>query len=234
VTPTIEHRRILVVDDESQITRVLRTSLSSQGYDIRVANDGETALEIMKDWTPELVITDLSMPNMDGLELCRHLRLKSRVPIIVLSVRGQERTKVDALDAGADDYITKPFGIEELLARVRASLRRVPVNEGNQPTLIEIGDFRIDLPAHKITVRENEVHLTPKEFDLLVYLARHSGKVITHRALLTAIWGGQNSEQVEYLRVFVGQLRKKLEPDTASPRYIVTEPWVGYRFEPGE
>jgi two-component system KDP operon response regulator KdpE len=149
-------------------------------------------------------------------------------------VRGQERTKVDALDAGADDYITKPFGIEELLARVRASLRRVPVNEGNQPTLIEIGDFRIDLPAHKITVRENEVHLTPKEFDLLVYLARHSGKVITHRALLTAIWGGQNSEQVEYLRVFVGQLRKKLEPDTASPRYIVTEPWVGYRFEPGE
>jgi len=234
VTPTIEHRRILVVDDESQITRVLRTSLSSQGYDIRVANDGETALEIMKDWTPELVITDLSMPNMDGLELCRHLRLKSRVPIIVLSVRGQERTKVDALDAGADDYITKPFGIEELLARVRASLRRVPVNEGNQPTLIEIGDFRIDLPAHKITVRENEVHLTPKEFDLLVYLARHSGKVITHRTLLTAIWGGQNSEQVEYLRVFVGQLRKKLEPDTASPRYIVTEPWVGYRFEPGE
>jgi two-component system KDP operon response regulator KdpE len=234
VTPAIEHRRILVVDDESQITRVLRTSLSSQGYDIRVANDGETALEIMKDWTPELVITDLSMPNMDGLELCRHLRLKSRVPIIVLSVRGQERTKVDALDAGADDYITKPFGIEELLARVRASLRRVPVNEGNQPTLIEIGDFRIDLPAHKITVRENEVHLTPKEFDLLVYLARHSGKVITHRALLTAIWGGQNSEQVEYLRVFVGQLRKKLEPDTASPRYIVTEPWVGYRFEPGE
>jgi two-component system KDP operon response regulator KdpE len=234
VTPAIEHRRILVVDDESQITRVLRTSLSSQGYDIRVANDGETALEIMKDWTPELVITDLSMPNMDGLELCRHLRLKSRVPIIVLSVRGQERTKVDALDAGADDYITKPFGIEELLARVRASLRRVPVNEGNQPTLIEIGDFRIDLPAHKITVRENEVHLTPKEFDLLVYLARHSGKVITHRTLLTAIWGGQNSEQVEYLRVFVGQLRKKLEPDTASPRYIVTEPWVGYRFEPGE
>lgn len=234
MTPAIEHRRILVVDDESQITRVLRTSLSSQGYDIRVANDGETALEIMKDWTPELVITDLSMPNMDGLELCRHLRLKSRVPIIVLSVRGQERTKVDALDAGADDYITKPFGIEELLARVRASLRRVPVNEGNQPTLIEIGDFRIDLPAHKITVRENEVHLTPKEFDLLVYLARHSGKVITHRTLLTAIWGGQNSEQVEYLRVFVGQLRKKLEPDTASPRYIVTEPWVGYRFEPGE
>ncbi len=230
----IEHRRILVVDDEPQITRVLRTSLSSQGYDIRVANDGETALEIMKNWSPELVITDLSMPNMDGLELCRNLRLKSRVPIIVLSVRGQERTKVDALDAGADDYITKPFGIEELLARVRANLRRVPMDEDNQPSLIELGDFHIDLHARKVTVRENEVHLTPKEFDLLVYLARHSGKVITHRTLLTAIWGGQNSEQVEYLRVFVGQLRKKLEPDTASPRYIVTEPWVGYRFEPGQ
>jgi two-component system KDP operon response regulator KdpE len=228
-----EHRRILVVDDEPQITRVLRTSLSSQGYDIRVANDGETALEIMKDWTPDLVITDLSMPNMDGLELCRRLRLSTKIPIIVLSVKGEEKTKVQALDAGADDYVTKPFGIEELLARVRASLRRVPaVNE--EVSLIEIGDFRIDLAAHKVEVRRREVHLTPKEFDLLVYLARHPGKVATHRALLSAIWGGQSTEQVEYLRVFVGQLRKKLEPETSSPRYIVTEPWVGYRFEPGE
>src|SRR5262244_1973625 len=134
-----EHRRILVVDDEPQITRVLRTSLSSHGYDIRVANDGETALEIMKDWTPDLVITDLSMPNMDGLELCRKLRLTSQVPIIVLSVRGEERVKVQALDAGADDYVTKPFGIEELLARVRANLRRIPV-EGKEPSLIEVGD----------------------------------------------------------------------------------------------
>jgi two-component system KDP operon response regulator KdpE len=228
-----EHRRILVVDDEPQITRVLRTSLSSQGYDIRVANDGETALEIMKDWTPDLVITDLSMPNMDGLQLCRRLRLSTNIPIIVLSVKGEEKTKVQALDAGADDYVTKPFGIEELLARVRASLRRVPaVNE--EVSLIEIGDFRIDLAAHKVEVRRREVHLTPKEFDLLVYLARHPGKVATHRALLSAIWGGQSTEQVEYLRVFVGQLRKKLEPETSSPRYIVTEPWVGYRFEPGE
>jgi two-component system KDP operon response regulator KdpE len=228
-----EHRRILVVDDEPQITRVLRTSLSSQGYDIRVANDGETALEIMKDWTPDLVITDLSMPNMDGLELCRRLRLSTKIPIIVLSVKGEEKTKVQALDAGADDYVTKPFGIEELLARVRASLRRVPaVNE--EVSLIEIGDFRIDLAAHKVEVRRREVHLTPKEFDLLVYLARHPGKVATHRALLSAIWGGQSTEQVEYLRVFVGQLRKKLEPETSSPRYIVTEPWVGYRFEPGD
>jgi two-component system, OmpR family, KDP operon response regulator KdpE len=229
-----EHRRILVVDDEPQITRVLRTSLSSQGYDIRVANDGETALEIMKDWTPDLVITDLSMPNMDGLELCRRLRLSTKIPIIVLSVKGEEKTKVQALDAGADDYVTKPFGIEELLARVRASLRRVPAGDNEQASLIEIGDFRIDLAAHKVKVRARDVHLTPKEFDLLVYLARHAGKVVTHRALLSAIWGGQSTEQVEYLRVFVGQLRKKLEPEASSPRYIVTEPWVGYRFEPGE
>jgi two-component system, OmpR family, KDP operon response regulator KdpE len=228
-----DHRRILVVDDEPQITRVLRTSLSSQGYDIRVANDGETALEIMKDWTPDLVITDLAMPNMDGLELCRKLRPSTQVPIIVLSVRGEERTKVQALDVGADDYVTKPFGIEELLARVRANLRRTRATEEVAP-LIEMGDFRIDLPAHKVTVGRREIHLTPKEFELLVYLARHAGKVVTHRALLSAIWGGQSTEQVEYLRVFVGQLRKKLEPEASSPRYIVTEPWVGYRFEPGK
>ena len=230
----LDHRRILVVDDEPQITRVLRTSLSTQGYDIRVANDGETALEIMKDWIPDLVITDLSMPNMDGLELCRRLRPGTKIPIIVLSVRGEERTKVQALDAGADDYVTKPFGIEELLARVRANLRRTPAGEGEQTPLIEVGDFHIDLAAHKITVRGQEVHLTPKEFDLLVYMARHPGKVIPHRTLLGAIWGGQSTEQVEYLRVFVGQLRKKIEAQSGSPRYIVTEPWVGYRFEPGE
>jgi two-component system, OmpR family, KDP operon response regulator KdpE len=229
-----DHRRILVVDDEPQITRVLRTSLSSQGYDIRVANDGETALEIMKDWTPGLVITDLSMPNMDGLELCRRLRAVTQIPIIILSVRGQERIKVQALDAGADDYVTKPFGMEELLARVRANLRRAPAAEEANSAPIEIGVFHIDLEAHKVTVQKREVHLTPKEFDLLVYLARNPSKVITHRALLSAVWGGNSTEQVEYLRVFVGQLRKKLEPETASPKYIVTEPWVGYRFEPGE
>jgi len=228
-----EARRILVVDDETQITRVLRTSLSSQGYDIRVANNGDTALEIMKDWTPDLVITDLSMPGMDGLELCRRLRASVQIPILVLSVRGEERTKVQALDAGADDYVTKPFGIEELLARVRASLRRTPPAQ-QEASLIEVGDFEIDLAAHKVTVRHKEVHLTPKEFDLLVYLARHPNKVLTHRTLLSAIWGGQSAEQVEYLRVFVGQLRKKLEPESSPPRYIITEPWVGYRFEPGE
>ena len=224
---------ILVVDDEPQITRVLRTSLSAQGYDIRVANSGEMALEIMKDWQPNLIITDLSMPSIDGVELCRTVRAVSNVPMIVLSVRDKEQQKVEALDAGADDYVTKPFGMNELLARVRANLRRVPAENEADP-VIEIGDFRIDTAARKVIVRHREVRLTPKEFDLLVYMARHPGKVITHRALLAAVWGGQSTEQVEYLRVFVGQLRKKLEPDAASPRYLVTEPWVGYRLEPGE
>ena len=224
---------ILVVDDEPQITRVLRTSLSAQGYDIRVANSGEMALEIMKDWLPNLIITDLSMPSVDGVQLCRAVRAVSHIPILVLSVRDQERQKVEALDAGADDYVTKPFGMNELLARVRANLRRIST-ENAPEAVIEIGDFRIDTAARKVTVRKHEVRLTPKEFELLVYLARRPGKVINHRTLLGAIWGGQSTEQVEYLRVFVGQLRKKLEPDASSPRYIVTEPWVGYRFEPGE
>jgi len=229
-----ENARILVVDDETQITRVLRTALSSHNYDIRVANDGETALEIMKDWTPDLVITDLFMPRMNGLELTRRLRNLTSVPILVLSVRGEERIKVEALDAGADDYVTKPFGMEELLARVRAGLRRPRAGSQEEASRIEIGDFVIDLAAHRVFVRDREVRLTPKEFDLLVHLARHPGKVVTHRALLAAIWGGQSTEQVEYLRVFVGQLRKKLTPDGSSVRYIVTEPWVGYRFEASE
>jgi two-component system, OmpR family, KDP operon response regulator KdpE len=228
-----DHKHILVVDDESQITRVLRTSLSSHGYDIRVANDGETALEIMKDWSPDLVITDLAMPNMDGLELCRRLRAKTQIPIIVLSVRGEERTKVQALDAGADDYVTKPFGMEELLARVRANLRRTRTKELEQGP-ITAGDFKIDPGARTVFVKGRAVHLTPKEFDLLAYMARHSGKVVTHRTLLAAVWGGESTEQVEYLRVFVAQLRKKIEPEPNSPRYIVTDPWVGYRFEPGD
>jgi two-component system, OmpR family, KDP operon response regulator KdpE len=228
-----EPPHILVVDDEPQITRVLRTSLSAQGYDIRVANSGEMALEIMKDWQPNMIITDLSMPSVDGVELCRKVRAVSSIPILVLSVRDKEQQKVEALDAGADDYVTKPFGMNELLARVRANLRRVPAESEADP-VIEIGDFRIDTAAHRVTVRNNEVRLTPKEFDLLVFLARRPRKVVNHRTLLGAIWGGQSTEQVEYLRVFVGQLRKKLEPDASSPRYIVTEPWVGYRFEPGE
>jgi two-component system KDP operon response regulator KdpE len=227
VTP----RHILVVDDEPQITRVLRTSLVSQGYDIRVANDGATALDILKDWTADLVITDLSMPEMDGLELCRRLRARSQVPIIVLSVKGEERTKVQALDAGADDYVTKPFGMTELLARVRANLRRFPSQDA-ESGVIAVGDFRVDLDAHTVSMHGREVRLTPKEFELITYFARHPGKVITHRALLTAVWGGNSTEQPEYLRVFIGQLRKKIEADPSAPRYILTDPWVGYRFEP--
>ena len=225
-----EPRRILIVDDEPQITRVLRTSLDAHGYDLRVANDGPTALEIARDWTPDLMITDLSMPVMDGLELCRRFRQKSNAPIIVLSVKGEERTKVQALDAGADDYVTKPFGINELLARVRANLRRVPQTEAGGG-VIEEGDFRIDVDAHVILVRGVEVKLTPKEFDLLVYLARNSRKVVTHRKLLAAVWGANSTEQPEYLRVFIGQVRRKIE-DKGSHTYILTEPWVGYRFEP--
>jgi len=227
-----EHRRILVVDDEPQITRVLRRSLTSHRYDVRVAADGEAALELFADWSPDLVITDLSMPNMSGLELCRRLRARSDVPVIVLSVKGEERTKVEALDAGADDYVTKPFGMDELLARVRATLRRAPAQTDDEETVLAVGDFRIDLAAHSVTVRGREVHLTPKEFDLLVHLVRQHGKVLTHRALLAAIWGGNYVEQTEYLRVFVGQLRKKIEPDPARAKYILTEPWVGYRFNP--
>lgn len=235
MTASIDHRKILVVDDEPQISRVLRTSLSSQGYDLRVANDGETALEIVKNWTPDLVITDLSMPNMDGLELCRRLRAKSQVPIIVLSVKGEERTKVHALDAGADDYVTKPFGMSELLARVRANLRRIPPSTEEEPGgTIESGDFHIDLDAHVVMLKGREIKLTPKEFELLAYFARHAGKVITHRTLLNAVWGANSVEQPEYLRVFIGQLRKKIEPDPSSPTYIVTEPWIGYRFAAGE
>ena len=225
---------ILVVDDEPQITRVLRTTLSAQGYEIRTANSGETAIEIMKDFAPDLVITDLAMPNMNGIELCHRLRETSHVPILVLSVRGEERSKIEALDSGADDYITKPFSTGELLARVRAALRRSPPSGGTPQTRIDDGDFHIDLDAHAVTVAGREVHLTPKEFDVLLYMAQHPRKVLTHRAILNAVWGSNSVEQNEYLRVFVGQLRKKLEPEVGSPKYILTEPWVGYRFEPGD
>ncbi|MBL8206307.1 MAG: response regulator transcription factor [Blastocatellia bacterium] len=224
--------KILVVDDEAQIIRVLRRSLTTHRYDVRTAADGQAGLELFHDWHPDLVITDISMPEMTGLELCREIRKTSQAPIIVLSVKGEEHSKVEALDAGADDYITKPFGIDELMARVRAALRRVPVNAEQPQSHLSEGDFVIDLAARKILVRQHEIHLTPKEFDLLVYLFQHRGKVLTHRTLLAAIWGGNYTEQTEYLRVFVGQLRKKIEADPAHPQYILTEPWVGYRFLP--
>jgi two-component system KDP operon response regulator KdpE len=227
-----EAQRILVVDDETQIARVLRRGLSARGYEVQTASDGEEALDAFSQWPADLVITDLSMPQMGGLELCRRLRKLSQVPIIVLSVKGEERTKVEALDAGADDYVTKPFGIDELLARVRAALRRAPAIT-REVQEIKLGDFDADLEARSIIVRGEEVHLTPKEYELLVYLIRHAGKVLTHRVLLGAIWGGDYTEQNEYLRVFVAQLRKKIEPDPAKPRYILTEPWIGYRFNPG-
>ncbi|MCD9187944.1 MAG: response regulator transcription factor [Pyrinomonadaceae bacterium] len=225
--------KILVVDDEAQITRVLRTSLRAHRYEIRTAADGVSALDTFHDWKPELIITDLQMPEMNGIELCREIRKLSNIPIIVLSVKGEEKTKVEALDAGADDYITKPFGIEELLARVRATLRRSSSNQAEEiPAILSDGDFQIELAAHKVTVRGEEMHLTPKEFDLLVFLFQNRGKVVTHRAILAAIWGGNFTEQTEYLRVFLGQLRKKIEENPSAPKYIVTEPWVGYRFNP--
>ena len=230
-TPTTDKSRVLVVDDEPQITRVLRTVLTSQGYQVQTAGEGQAALANFNEWHPELVITDLFMPRMDGLELCKRIRAVSAVPIIVLSVKGEERAKVEALDSGADDYVTKPFGTDELLARVRAALRRSQVGPTDVPSF-ETGDFRVDLEGRRVHVNGNEVRLTPKEFDLFVYMARHPNKVITHRTLLEAVWGEASQEQPEYLRVFMGQLRKKLEPDPSNPRYLVTEPWVGYRFNP--
>lgn len=225
-----EVQKILVVDDENQITRVLRRSLAAHRYEVRTAADGESALDTFNDFKPDLIITDLSMPEMSGIDLCREIRKVSQIPIIVLSVKGEEKTKVEALDAGADDYITKPFGIDELLARVRATLRRLPSVSELPPQDLNDGDFEISLAAHQVLVRGAEIHLTPKEFDLLVYLFEHRGKVITHRTLLSAIWGGNYTEQTEYLRVFVGTLRKKIEPKPNEPQYILTEPWVGYRF----
>ena len=220
--------RILVIDDEPQITRVLRAALTAQGYDVRAANDPEEGLRVFRDWAPDLVITDLMMPEMSGVDVCRAIRSRGATPVLVLSVREHERAKVEALDAGADDYVTKPFGIQELLARVRAHLRRAPERT---TAAIEAGDFVVDSQAHTISVQGKPVHLTPKEFDLLLHLARHAGKVMTHRALLTTVWGAQSAHQPEYLRVFVNQLRKKIEPSD-TPRYILTDPWIGYRFEP--
>jgi len=222
-------KRLLVVDDEPEITLVLRSGLSKHGYDVRVASEGQAALDLFIAWSPDLVITDLSMPNMGGLKLCKRLREISRVPIIILSVKGDEATKIEALDAGADDYITKPFAMGEFVARVRAALRRSS-DTGEQNTIVEEGDFRVDLETRQVLVNDKEVRLSPKEFELLLYLIRNAGKVLTHRTLLANIWGGDYTEQTEYLRVFIRQLRKKIEPDPAKPGYILTDPWVGYRF----
>ena len=221
--------RILIVDDERQITRVLRTALQSHGYDVQVAHDGLEAFALFEQGAPELVITDLSMPNMDGLELTKAIRRVADTPIIVLSVREQEAAKIAALDSGADDYVTKPFSTPELLARVRAQLRRTPKDEP-EAGVVKEGDFSIDPDAHRAVVRGVHVHLTPKEFDLLLLFARNPGRVLTHKVLLRAIWGPAGDDQPEYLRVLVAQLRKKIDvADTAS--YVESEPWVGYRFQ---
>ncbi len=225
--------RILVVDDEAQIARVLRAGLTARGYEVRSASDGALALAALEEWGPDLVMTDLSMPGIDGIELCRRIRSRSEIPIIVLSVKGEEGTKVEALDAGADDYVTKPFGMDELIARVRAALRRTAARTTGTDTVLEGGDFRIDLDARSVTVRGEPVRLTPKEYELLVFFMRNAGKVLTHRAILSAVWGGNYVEQVEYLRVFVGHLRKKVEADPSHPVHVLTEPWTGYRFDPG-
>jgi two-component system, OmpR family, KDP operon response regulator KdpE len=222
--------KILIVDDEPQIIRVLKTALSTQGYSIRTSPNGLDGLIAFREWNPDLVITDLSMHEMSGIELCHQIRSTSTTPIIVLSVRDQEAVKIAALDAGADDYVTKPFSIQELQARARAQLRRRIASTPESQQIITVGDFVIDVPQHKVLVRGQETHLTPKQFDLLVTLAEHPGQVLTHRTLLHTVWG-TNADQPEYLRVHIGQLRKKIETSD-EPRYIVTEPWIGYRFYP--
>jgi two-component system KDP operon response regulator KdpE len=226
--------RILVVDNDPAMRRALRTSLISQGYCIREARTGEEAIQEVTEHPADLILLDIEMPGIGGLEACRRLRsIASQAGIVMLTVCDAEEDMVRALEAGADDYVTKPFSINELLARVRAALRRTHIDEQSDTLVIDVGDFHIDIPGRRVEVRSQEVRLTPKEFDVLVYLARHPDKVITHRALLSAVWGPSSLEQTEYLRVCIGHLRKKLEPDEAASRYIVTEPWVGYRFEPG-
>jgi len=226
--------KILVVDDEPQIVRVLRRGLGSSGYEVRAAADAESAMDIYRAWVPSLVITDLAMPEIDGVELCRDIRRISRVPILILSVRGDEAAKVQALDSGADDYVTKPFSMEELRARIRALLRRVTKPEAAPGEPFEAGDFTVEPAQRRIAVRGREVHLTPKEYELLLFFLTHRDRVLTHRMILTEVWGNQSAEQNEYLRVFVAQLRKKIERNPASPRYIKTDPWIGYRFEAGD
>jgi two-component system KDP operon response regulator KdpE len=224
---------ILVVDDEPQILRVMRASLPPRGYEVITASSGEEALDQIQKQMPDLVILDLALPQMSGLEVCRRVRKLAAVPIIVLSAKGSESDKVAALDLGADDYVTKPFGMDELLARVRAVLRRLSTAE-SETQVLAVGDVIVDIAERRVVVAGKEVKLTPKEFDVFRYLVRNAGKVVTHRALLQTVWGGQSSEQTEYLRVFINQLRRKIEPDAGRPCYILTEPWIGYRFTPKE
>jgi two-component system, OmpR family, KDP operon response regulator KdpE len=220
---------ILVVDDEPQIRRVLRATLSAQGYVISEAKTGEEALESVRKEKPDLVLLDANMPGVGGIETCREIRRGSDAPIIMLTVRNAEKDKVAALDAGADDYVVKPFGIEELLARIRAALRRYSPTD-TVPSFAS-KDLTIDFETRTVTVRERVVRLTPKEYEVLKHLVANQGKPLTHRRLLQAVWGPDYGDETENLRVVINQLRKKIEADPARPKYIVTEPWVGYRFQ---
>jgi two-component system KDP operon response regulator KdpE len=222
---------ILVVDDEPQIRRVMRSTLSTHGYVITEATNGEDAIESARKNKPDLVLLDMNMPGMGGIEACREIRRGSDAPIIMLTVRNAERDKVAALDAGADDYVVKPFGIEELLARIRAALRRYAPDEKIPPFTSK--DMSIDFENREVLVRGRDVHLTPKEYDVLKHLVANQGKPLTHRRLLQSVWGPDYGEETENLRVVINQLRKKIETDPAKPKYILTEPWIGYRFQPG-
>jgi two-component system KDP operon response regulator KdpE len=221
---------ILVVDDEPQIRRVMLTTLTSHGYSVIEAASGEEALGKIRTERPDLILLDVNMPGISGLETCAEIRTSSDVPIIMLTIRNSERDKVEALDAGADDYVVKPFGVQELMARIRAALRRS--SPGDATPAFASGDLRIDFEKRVVSVKDRPVRLTPKEFELLRHLVANRGKALGHRRLLQAVWGPDYGEETEYLRVFINQLRKKIEPDPRKPRYIHTEPWVGYRFDP--
>jgi len=222
--------KILVVDDEPQIRRMMRATLTSSGYQVDEARTGEEALEKFRVFLPDLVLLDLNMPGMGGLEACRSMRDGSEVPIIILTVRNTEKEKVEALDAGADDYVSKPFGMQELMARIRAALRRAPSSLQAGPHTFTTDDLEIDFDQRRVRVREKTVRLTPKEFELLRNLVAHGGKPVPHRELLQAVWGPDYGDETDYLRVFINHLRRKIEPDPSRPKYVLTEPWVGYRF----
>jgi two-component system KDP operon response regulator KdpE len=222
--------RILVVDDDPQIRRVMKATLVGHSYEVMEARTGEEALERLPQELPNLVLLDMNMPGMGGLETCRAIRAGSDIPVIILSVRNTEKDKVAALDAGADDYVTKPFGIEELLARIRAALRRSTSSPEGGPRGFSSPDLEIDFETRRVHANGKDVRLTPKEFELLRHLVTHAGKPVSHRELLQAVWGPDYGDEPEYLRVFINQVRKKIEANPAKPKYILTEPWVGYRF----
>jgi two-component system, OmpR family, KDP operon response regulator KdpE len=226
--------RILLVDDEVSIQRAVEPLLRSRGYLVDVAGTGAQALRLVAERSPDLIVLDLGLPDIEGTEVCRRVRAVSKVPIVVLSARGAEADKVNALDLGADDYITKPFGPEELLARIRVALRRVKSENEAETGVFRAGDLTIDYDRRRVLRHDTEIRLTPKEFELLSLLARNHDRVLTHRAILKAIWGANAVEQTEHLWTLVAQVRKKIEPDPANPQYLLSEPWVGYRFATGD